>query len=132
MTDYWSLFTAATITVQMKCLAQVVYREARGEAPIGQIAVAWVVKNRVHHSRWPTTYCKVARQKWQFAWGGKISDQAAFREALYYSWRVVNGTISDPTEGSTHFLAKDLLQSLPSWVDQYETFAVLGGHTFYR
>src|SRR6202007_195859 len=45
-----------------KCLAEVIYFEARGEAVRGQIAVAQVVMNRVFSGKYPSDVCGVVYQ----------------------------------------------------------------------
>ena len=45
-----------------KCLSEVIYFEARGEAVRGQIAVAQVVMNRVFSGKYPNTVCGVVYQ----------------------------------------------------------------------
>ena len=52
------LAVGATIT----CLAQNIYFEARDQPTVGQMAVAYVVLNRVHHPAWPDTVCAVIRE----------------------------------------------------------------------
>lgn len=52
---------------QTKCLTDVIYQEARGEPARGQRYVADVVLNRVAKSKQPTTICKVAAARGQFA-----------------------------------------------------------------
>jgi spore germination cell wall hydrolase CwlJ-like protein len=52
--------------VDLDCLARVVYWESRGEPPIGQLWVAWVVINRVEHPQWPNKICLVTKQPKQF------------------------------------------------------------------
>ena len=64
----------AEITVtdaDIKLMAQLVYREARGECFEGQVAVVEVVLNRVLCDRFPNTVKKVITQKSQFA--GRLS-----------------------------------------------------------
>ena len=41
------------------CLAMNVYHEARNQSFIGQVAVAQVVMNRVHDTRFPDDVCEV-------------------------------------------------------------------------
>jgi spore germination cell wall hydrolase CwlJ-like protein len=45
-----------------KCLAEAVYFEARGEAVLGQVAVAQVVLNRAFSGKYPNTVCGVVYQ----------------------------------------------------------------------
>ena len=51
--------TIASLGVTMACLAQNIYFEARDQPTVGQMAVAYVVLNRVHHPAWPDTVCEV-------------------------------------------------------------------------
>ena len=51
----------------MKCLAEAVYFEARGEPLDGQLAVAEVVINRSQSGLYPTDYCSVVTQPAQFS-----------------------------------------------------------------
>ncbi|MFW6036120.1 MAG: cell wall hydrolase, partial [Halothermotrichaceae bacterium] len=52
---------------ELKLLARAVYSEARGEPFKGQVAVASVVLNRVHHSYFPDTIEEVIFQPHQFS-----------------------------------------------------------------
>lgn len=56
-----------TDNAEQDCLASAVYFEARGEALLGQLAVADVVLNRVASSKYPNTICEVVEQPWQFS-----------------------------------------------------------------
>ena len=81
----WSnLANAATLTTQAKnilttelhnhkitkqfqideviCLAENIYFEARAESEVGKAAVGNTTKNRVLHTNWPNTYCRVVKQ----------------------------------------------------------------------
>ena len=53
---------------QLECMALNIYHEARGEEPLGQVAVAQVVMNRVQHDWFPDTICDVVYQGSQFSW----------------------------------------------------------------
>ena len=53
---------------ELRCLAQNIYFEARGERQAGQLAVGLVTMNRVNSKRFPNTVCKVVWQKRQFSW----------------------------------------------------------------
>ncbi len=58
----------------MRCLAQAVYFESRGEPLDGQLAGARVVINRTESSQFPNNYCSVVTQRAQFSFvqGGTI------------------------------------------------------------
>ena len=53
---------------EIKMLAKVIYREARGESKQYQSAVAWCVLNRVDSPRYGSTIKKVITSPNQFAW----------------------------------------------------------------
>jgi spore germination cell wall hydrolase CwlJ-like protein len=55
------------LTPDLKCLAQAVYFESRGEPIEGQLAVAEVVINRAKSGNYPTDYCGVITQPAQFS-----------------------------------------------------------------
>ena len=54
------------------CLTEVIYREARGQSPAGQLAVGQVILNRANDRRFPADVCEVIYQRdarrCQFSW----------------------------------------------------------------
>ncbi len=63
----------ASTEQEINCLVEAVYFESRDENVGGQLAVAFVVMNRVKDKRWPSSVCGVVHQKNQFSyyWDGK-------------------------------------------------------------
>src|SRR5678815_178687 len=57
----------APLTDQANCIAVAVYHEARGESLEGQLAVAKVIMNRAASGKYPTSWCGVVKQPWQFS-----------------------------------------------------------------
>lgn len=55
-------------TKEIRCLAEAIYHEARGEPIEGQYAVAYVIVNRTKHPKFPSTVCAVVRQPGQFTY----------------------------------------------------------------
>jgi spore germination cell wall hydrolase CwlJ-like protein len=60
-------------TADVECVAQAMYREARGEGDRGQFAVGYVVMNRKNSKDFPSTVCGVVYQgkrehMCQFSW----------------------------------------------------------------
>lgn len=140
--------TIASLGVTMACLAQNIYFEARDQPTVGQMAVAFVVLNRVHHPAWPDTVCEVIREgptyswkqsypvknKCQFSWfcdglPDVPTDQRAWAKAVavaeevYYSY----GLSLNVVDGATfyHSVAVD-----PAWNREYIT--TIEDHIFYR
>ena len=82
------------------CLAKAIYFEARGEGPLGQLAVAQVILNRVKDPAFPKTICGVVFQnasdfnrcQFSFACDGvpdRVADKAAWGTAVAIAHRVV-------------------------------------------
>lgn len=101
------------------CLAAVIYAEARGEPPVGQLAVAHVVLNRAEHD--PERICEVTRRPHQFA---RLRPSPEFIELAV---QILNHPGEDPTEGADHFHSGPI----PYWAPSMTRTTTIGGHTFY-
>lgn len=69
----WSMLNIAeakqdSYNQKVRCLAEAVWRESRGEGYWGQIAVAQVVVNRAKSNQFPDNICDVIFQPGQFPW----------------------------------------------------------------
>ena len=60
--------TVLAFGASITCLAQAIYFEARDQPTVGQMAVAQVVLNRTHDSRWPNTICGVVKEGPTYSW----------------------------------------------------------------
>jgi len=138
----------------LPALGLVVWAEARGETPDGQVAVAQVVTNRRASGRWGQTIAQVVTARSQFSglwpWGGAanhervlalaraLADGAAvthegWRQCVWVARGVLEGDVErDVTRGSTHYLTTALLRSglAPAWTQTWQPRAVIGAHTF--
>jgi spore germination cell wall hydrolase CwlJ-like protein len=124
-----------------KCLAEVIYFEARGEAVRGQIAVAQVVMNRVFSGKYPNSVCGVVYQnkhrhlacQFTFAcdnYADVIREPDMWERAKKISKAILDGQIWLPEVGkSTHYHAYYVH---PSWVNEMTKLWKFGVHTFYR
>jgi spore germination cell wall hydrolase CwlJ-like protein len=124
-----------------KCLAEVIYFEARGEAVRGQIAVAQVVMNRVFSGKYPNSVCGVVYQnkhrhlacQFTFAcdnYADVIREPDMWERAKKISKAMLDGQIWLPEVGkSTHYHAYYVH---PSWVNEMTKLWKFGVHTFYR
>jgi spore germination cell wall hydrolase CwlJ-like protein len=123
------------LSPDIKCLAQAVYFESRGEPLTGQLAVARVVINRAASGLYPSDYCSVVTQRKQFSF-------------------VRNGRIPQANEGSGEWLRakaiaqiahRDLWESeagdalyfhatyvRPGWANRKTQLARIDTHIFYR
>lgn len=121
------------------CLALNIYHEAKGQPETGQAAVAHVTMNRLEDPRFPKSVCDVVTERrgrsCQFGWTCRqnpvrITERAAFREAMEIAVDVVTGRRPDPTRGALYFLP--LSDGVPSWARRLRETAVIGHHRFFR
>lgn len=121
---------------QVRCLAEAVYYEAKGEPRRGQEAVAEVVANRVASRAFPNTFCGVVYQRTarvcQFSWvctSRRAPSGLQWQRANEIAERVVDGWRPGVATGATHFHAHFVS---PNWSRVYRRVATIGGHIFYR
>ena len=125
----------------LRCLAQAIYFEARGEPERGQLAVAQVVLNRVDHVFYPDNICDVVFQnqhrrhkcQFSFACDGRSDtprNQFAWTRAIKLAKKSMNGQGRIEELGrSTHFHATYVL---PNWLGDMVRLQRIGKHIFYR
>ena len=125
---------------QVKCLAEAIYFEARGENVIGQYAVAEVILNRVDEVQFPNSVCKVVSEgatklnSCQFSYNcdGKpeyINDLKSYKRILKLSDMFYGGTARLLTGGATFYHSQDVN---PSWTTKLKKTREIGRHIFYK
>lgn len=125
----WHLIASAAIEDrdEFKCLAQAIYREARGEPNEGKIAVAQVIINRTKTPGYPTTICGVLQQPGQFQWTKKYRVTLPDYESYIVARNVILGQHKFAKFKGTHFHARHVQ---PKW--KYKRIALIGNHIFYH
>jgi hypothetical protein len=125
----------APLTDQANCIAVAVYHEARGETLEGQLAVAKVIMNRAASGKYPTSWCGVVKQPWQFSFvrNGRFpsvdESSASWRKALGVTrLAVANAVQSVPTDCLWYHA--DYVA--PSWGRRLTRVDKIGAHIFYR
>lgn len=125
----------------LKCLADNMYHEARGQEPVGIIAVGYVVINRVQNKHYPNDICSVVKQggekrryRCQFSWwcdgrSDKITDHKSYKKITFYARMVIDGDIGDPSMGSI-FYHTDAVT--PYWAPTRTRTVKIGSHIFYQ
>lgn len=132
-------------------MALTVWAESRSEPVEGQVAVAWVIKNRAARRR--QTIQKVCLAPWQFScwWEdsknagllalraermleGRIMPEPKWLELLQRCHQVLIGAIPDPTGFADHYLTTSLYQSedAPAWARVLPVTVTIGRHTFLK
>jgi spore germination cell wall hydrolase CwlJ-like protein len=128
---------------EIRCLAQAIYFEARGEDQRGQIAVAQVVINRLKNPAFPKTICGVVYQdmsaaggcQFSFACDGTrrwISDQASWKVAAAIARKVVNDGPDAFLPGVGAATSYHATYVRPRWADRMQMTEQIGRHIFYE
>jgi spore germination cell wall hydrolase CwlJ-like protein len=129
------------LLAEHRCLAEVMYYEARGEGADGERAIAEVVFHRMRHGNYGHSICAVVYEgaghpgcQFSFACNGELaqSKQAeSWREAQILAARILTGevTLADTTGGATNFHAVSVQ---PVWSGTMERTVQIGNHVFYR
>lgn len=128
---------APALTEQEECIAIAVYHEARGEPLDGQLAVAEVIMNRAASGRYPTSWCEVVKQPWQFSFVNprtghmpgvnRASASWAYAEAIT---RIAVGNFADALPGDVLWYHADYVA--PRWGRRLAKVEKIGAHIFYR
>lgn len=123
------------------CMATAIYFEARGESYRGQVAVAQVVMNRVHHKLYPNTICGVVYQnqskrnacQFSFACDGipeRVNEEKPWDQAMQIAKDVIAGREYIADVGySTHYHATYVY---PHWAPRMKKNTKIGMHVFYQ
>jgi spore germination cell wall hydrolase CwlJ-like protein len=123
------------LSADLKCLAQAVYFEARGEPIEGQLAVAEVVINRARSGLYPDNYCDVVTQPAQFSFvrHGQIpaadETSAAWQRAEAIAEIAQQNVWQSKASDALYFHATYVR---PSWAHQKVQLAQIDTHIFYR
>jgi N-acetylmuramoyl-L-alanine amidase len=125
---------------ELQIFACTLYGEARSEQTEGIIAVACVIRNRVHDpkGRWPKTYKGVCLQPWQFScWKveggegnhqklaklvadlkeGKATDNR-YKECAWIATGVIHDWVRDIAYGADHYHVEKMAKK-PKWAEGY-------------
>jgi N-acetylmuramoyl-L-alanine amidase len=127
--------TNAPLDEQTNCLATAVYFEARGESAEGQLAVAKVVMNRAASGKYPTDWCSVVKQPYQFSFvrHGQFPSADTNCEA----WKKAEAVAELAVANVVPTLSDDVLwyhadYVAPTWRNNLQEVQKIGAHIFYR
>lgn len=127
--------TGAPLDAEGKCLATAVYFEAMGESLHGQLAVANVVINRSRSDLYPSSWCKVVKQKAQFSFvrSGRFPRINIHGE----EWRKAQAIARIASQNLMSALPSDVMwyhadYVAPKWRLGLNKVEKIGAHIFYR
>ena len=131
MKKYMLLFCLTIINLSyanndMKCLARVIYHEARGESLEGQRLVAIVTLNRTKHPEFPKSICKVVYQKGQYEWTTKKNHRKYDKKSLALAKKVYKSYRKGMYKNITFFNKSGFKNKRLAYVKK------VGSHKFYR
>jgi spore germination cell wall hydrolase CwlJ-like protein len=127
----------------LRCLAENVYYEARGEPLKGQYAVAEVTLNRMRSKNFPDSVCKVVHEsRWDrirkrfvahFSWteNTRPADPAgpAWDQAMTVAAAVYDEKQEPVVPGALFYHATRIH---PAWAKNKKPLATIGNHVFYK
>lgn len=119
----------------LRCLAQAIYHEARGEPLAGQLAVARVIVNRTQSPLFPDNYCSVVVQPAQFSFvrKGRIpavpTQSGAWQRAKAIA-RIAHQELWESEVQDALFFHATYVR--PSWARSKLARATIDNHVFYR
>lgn len=128
-----SILLSSYIDAQsVNCLEEAIFFEARGESLEGQFLVAQVIKNRVNHKRFPSSYCGVVHQNRQFSYKYNQktyqSDLKSRRKAAIVAVVTMVAPVLSPTNMVYYTTTESNYFKNRLGVSKSKT---LGHHTFY-
>jgi N-acetylmuramoyl-L-alanine amidase len=130
--------------LDIHCLAENIYFEARGEPERGQYAIAEVTMNRRASPHFPDTICEVVHDtRWDrlrrrlvahFSWTQQLLKRKdptgpAWDRALKIATAVHDNAYVPVVPHALHYHAADVR---PYWAESKRRIAVIGNHVFYR
>ena len=129
--------------LELRCLAENIYFEARGEPLDGQYAVAEVTLNRVRSPHFPKTICAVVHDtRWDpqrrrfvahFSWTQMDDRGEPWGPLWQQSISVATAVISDAhTPVVPDALYYHTVDVQPYWATNKRSIARIGSHIFYR
>ena len=127
----------APLTDEANCIAVAVYHEARGESLEGQLAVAQVIMNRAASGKYPTSWCGVVKQPWQFSFVNPRSGYMPSVDQTSAAWRNALGVTRLAVANAIESVPRDCLwyhadYVAPSWGRNLTRVEQIGAHIFYR
>ncbi len=119
---------------EIRCLADVIYFEARGEDRAGMQAVGEVVLNRVKDSRYPDNVCDVVYQPYQFSWTAtqyRVTNWGTYNKVYRMAMNMLKGEYKPVVGKATHFHRSSKSKTRWHTSSNMRKVAQIHSHVFY-
>jgi spore germination cell wall hydrolase CwlJ-like protein len=125
----------AALDEETNCLATAVYFESRGESVEGQLAVARVVINRAASGRYPSDWCGVVKQPYQFSF--VRHGQFPQADTNSNAWRRAEAVAELAAANIVPSVGPNVLwyhanYVAPAWRHGLQEVSQIGAHIFYQ
>lgn len=123
---------------ELKCLAENIYHESKGEVFEGKLAVAAVTITRYESGKYGNSICNVVysgsnrKTGCQFSWtcsNKKVRDVKAFKEAREIAYHALY-TLKPKLVGNAEYFHATYVK--PKWAKKMTLIAQIGNHKFYE
>lgn len=141
-----SAFAVDFVTREIRCIADNVWFEARGEGKEGWDAILTVMQSRIKDKRFPNEYCKVVKQKrkniCQFSWvcDSRLNNSTKHRSTNLYReiydycetfYQAPHYFIDEKIDGALYYHSNKVKRTALGKMKLSEPVKV-GNHYFYR
>lgn len=127
----FSLPAFAATEMDIMCLTQNIYHEARGESLQGKIAVGYVTLNRLRSPHFPKSICQVVYQDCQFSWACQDRTEQVnldeWKDSAEVAVNLLKGKYANNVKNSYYYYNARKVR--PRWRHCQETLRI-DNHTF--
>jgi spore germination cell wall hydrolase CwlJ-like protein len=126
---------------ETQCVKTALYYEVRGEPKEGILAVLSVIQNRTKHKNYPSTFCGVIKQPYQFSYYNTIKhdrthykpSEAKVRATIAsLAFEATQGAFKSILEPSVVFYHTASIKNTPEWSKRAQEKIKIGRHIFIK
>jgi spore germination cell wall hydrolase CwlJ-like protein len=135
-----SKLKVSEVNKQVLCLTSAMHAEARGEPKEGIKAVLSVIYNRTKHKDYPSDFCSVIKQPYQFSYlnGGKKIVKPTYKPSEHrvkatieeLAFEAAVGSFKPVLDKEYVFYHTVSLKNKPKWSKKGKTKVIIGNHIF--
>lgn len=134
------------IIQQFYCIKEALIHEAIGEGNVGLTAVLSVIYNRTQHKNYPSTYCGVIQQKFQFSYRNHLrkgqmmpvkrtynaKEQQIVLQVQDMAFKAATDRFDSILEEGVTMYHAVYMKNKPKWAVKSKFYATINNHHFYK